>query len=185
MLSVLLATSLTFGFYEDPQVAVRDDAALELLARVSETRLVALNPSAHPQLLVFTAARGAVRTQVVLAAGDSLAFDYPSGTLQGLDLELVTRAENGLISSGELSLHSLVQAEFDLIWMESVGVRVHTWGELPTGPALIPPTRGSGTAFQPMSAPSVPAPHVPVITPTDKPKGDLPPRIEPEPLPPV
>jgi len=27
--------------------------------------------------------------------------------------------------------------------------------------------------------------HVPVITPTDKPKGDLPPRIEPEPMPPV
>jgi len=27
--------------------------------------------------------------------------------------------------------------------------------------------------------------HVPVITPTDKPKGDLPPQIDPEPLPPV
>ena len=33
--------------------------------------------------------------------------------------------------------------------------------------------------------PASPSPHVPVVIPANKPKGDLPPRIELKPLPPV
>ena len=187
MVSVLLATSLSFGAYEayDDSGATREDAALELLARVSDTRLVALNPGTRPQLLVFSHPRGAVLTQVVIPAGGNLEYDFPHGTLNGLALELVARNERGLCSSGELSLTALVRGEFDLIWMESSERSIHTWGDLPTGPTLVPATRDSGSGFLSLSAPSAPAPHVPVITPTDKPKGDLPPRIEPNPLPPV
>jgi hypothetical protein len=43
--------------------------------------------------------------------------------------------------------------------------------------------RPPGSATPALAGPA--APHVPVVTPTDKPKGDLPPRIEPKPLPPV
>jgi len=57
------------------------------------------------------------------------------------------------------------------------------WGDLPSGPQPIPVQPGSG--LESLMAPTAPATHVPVITPTDKPKGELPPRIEPDPLPPV
>jgi hypothetical protein len=185
MLPVLLATTLSFGFYQDPGHA-RPEATLELLARVNETRLVALNPSTRPQLLVFSHRHGGAPTQVVVPAGGHLQYDFPHGTLNGLELELVARGEHGLRSSGELSLTGLVHGEFDLIWMETVDGSVHTWGQLPTGSALVPPQRDSDSGFLNLPAPSAPAaPHVPVITPIDKPKGDLPPRIEPEPLPPV
>ncbi len=184
MLSALLATSLVLGAFENT-TATREDVALELLARVNATRLVALNPTARPQLLYFSERRGAVLARVVIPAGGSLEYDFPHGTLSGLEFELLARDRNGLRSSGRLPLTALVEGEFDLIWMESVGRSLHTWGELPTGPALVPATRAPGPGLELLVAPAALAPHVPVITPTDKPKGDLPPRIEPEPLPPV
>ena len=102
MLPVLLATSLTLGSYPDPAPA--REATLELLARVGETRLVALNPSARPQLLVFSDRRGGVQAEVVVPAGGHVQYDFPHGALSSLDVELVARGELGLSTTGPLSL---------------------------------------------------------------------------------
>jgi len=185
MLPALLATTLSmFGAYDDLG-ASGAGGELELLARVSDTRLVALNPSDRPQLLIFTTESGAVSARAVLPAGAGLEYDFPRGTLHGLGLELVARDEGGLRSTGQLSLAGLVRGGYELVWMESAGDGLYAFGELPSGPVPIQATRDADSGLHILTAPSTPAPHVPVITPTDKPKGDLPPRIEPEPLPPV
>ena len=185
MLSALLTTTLVFGTYEVPDHDRDPGAVLELLARVSETRIVALNPTERPQLLVFSNTSGTLRASAVVPGGAGAEYDFPRGTLDDLGLVLVARDASGARSTGRLSLGEMLLCEFELVWVESVDGCARAWGALPTGPVSIPAQQGAGFGFENLMTPSAPAPHVPVITPTDKPKGDLPPRIEPDPLPPV
>ena len=185
MLSALFATSLFFGAYEVPEPTLESGAVLELMARVSETRIVALNPTGRAQLLVFSNSEGTLRSTAVVPPGAGAEYDFPRGTLDGLALALVIRDEHGVHSTGRLSLADMVRRDLDLVWVESVDGEARAWGDLPAGPTSIPVQNGSGSGLENLMAAPAPAPHVPVITPTDKPKGDLPPRIEPDPLPPV
>jgi len=185
MLSALFATSLIFGTYEVPEPAPESGAVLELMARVSATRIVALNPTERAHLLVFSNSEGTLRSTAVVPAGAGAEYDFPRGTLDGLGVALVTRDAGGVHSTGRLSLADMVRRNIDLVWIETVSGEAWAWGDLPAGPALLPVQPGSTPGFESLMAPSAPATHVPVITPTDKPKGELPPRIEPDPLPPV
>jgi len=184
MLSALFASSLVFGAYEVPAPAPESGAVLELMARVSATRIVALNPTERAHLLVFSNAEGTLRSTAVVPAGAGAEYDFPRGTLDDLAVALVTRDADGLHSTGLLSLAEMVRSDLDLVWVETVEGEARAWGDLPAGPVALPVLEGTG-GFESQMAPSTAPAHVPVITPTDKPKGELPPRIEPDPLPPV
>jgi hypothetical protein len=181
MLSALLATSLAFSLHRDQDRETGPVAILELLAQVGETRFAASNPTWRPELLVFFDGDGAALAGLVLPAGGDARFAFPRGTLDWLGVALFTRDAGVVRTTGELVLSELTQ--FDLLWVESVEGRLHAWGALPSGFVHVPASNAG--PLGPVAPPPIAAPHVPVITPTDKPKGDLPPRIERKPLPPV
>ena len=109
-------------------------------------------------------------------------LDFPRNTLAGTTLALVVMSPSGRLTSGAYSVDGILEGGFRAVWFESVGRTVHAWGELPTGPGYIAPV---ASGLRAATVPVTPSVHVPVVIPANKPKGDLPPRIEPKPLPPV
>lgn len=180
MLSLILASSLFMGPAEE--VANELGATpVEFVAHITDERLVAVNSSSRAQLLVFCDREGGRDAQTVVAAGGEVAFDFPGGTLDQLMLRVVSVTGGSAISSPAYDLAAVAGQRFEFFWMETSERQVNAWGMGPNGPAYLPATTEPTRTTQPQPS----APHVPVITPTDKPKGDLPPRIEEQPLPPV
>ena len=178
MLSLILATSLFLGPAEEV-ANERGASPVEFVARVTDQRLIAVNSSREAQLLLFRDREGGRRASSVIAAGGEIAFDFPGGTLNQLLLRVVSVGTGSVVSSAEYDLGALASGSFEFVWMESASGAVSAWGMSPVGPSYLPSTS------EPTITNQATAPHVPVITPTDKPNGDLPPRIEEKPLPPV
>lgn len=177
MLTLILATSLFLGPAEEV-ANERGATPVEFVARITDERFVAVNSSGEAQVLLFTDIGGGRTARALVAAGSEIAFDFPAGTLHNLLLRVVT-AKNGSVStSAEYDLGALAAGNYEFVWLESQAQFMTAWGMSPAGPSHLP-----STTEPTMQAAS--APHVPVITPTDKPNGDLPPRIEEQPLPPV
>jgi len=177
MLSVILASSLFLG----PADAAQAEA-VQLVARVTEERFVAVNPSDRAQLLVFHDREGGRAARTIVAAGGEVAFDFPAGTLDSLLLHVVSPAERSATAAADYDLGSIAARGFQLFWTTREAANAHAWGVDPMNPdepVYVPAV--AEPSFQSQAL----APHVPVITPTDKPKGDLPPRIDDKPLPPV
>lgn len=178
MLSLILASSLFLGPAEEV-VNERGATPVEFVAHITAERLVAVNSSSQVQLLLFEDRDGGRSASAVVAAGGEVSFDFPGGTLDQLMLRVVSVTGGSANSSARYDLGNVAERGFEFFWIESSGQRVSAWGMSAAGPAYLPTTGDPTLEAQPS------APHVPVITPTDKPKGDLPPRIEEQPLPPV
>lgn len=180
MLSLILASSL-FMAPADAGVAESRPATVEFIARLTHERFVAVNSTDRPQLIVLSDRDGVRSARTVIAAGGEVEFDFPGGTLDQLLMRVVSFAGTTVSSTADYDLASIASQRFEFFWMEKRGTLVNAWAMGPAGATFLPgeTTTTVGLATQPM------APHVPVITPTDKPKGDLPPRIEEKPLPPV
>jgi hypothetical protein len=178
-----VAASLWFAPAEDTLPDPGQEAELELAAVLEAARLALVNPTHAPALVRVLDGRGSELETFAVAAYGERVLDFPRNTLAGTTLALVVMSSSGRLASGAYSVDGILEGGFRAVWFESVGRTMNAWGELPTGPGYIEPVPTSlgGAA----TAPVTPSVHVPVVIPANKPKGDLPPRIEPKPLPPV
>ena len=186
MITTMLALSALASF---PSTSTLSGNA-ELVMLVTPTRFAAVNPTASSQLLIFREIAGNARASVLVALAGTVEYAFASGTLHGLSLEVVSSVGGALSSTGALSLEGLAAAEFEDVWVFSYLDHSHAWGETLGQFWMVSP---SGSAFddsvhggcaQPDSS-TLPLIHIPVITSSDNAPGDLPPRLEQDPLPPV
>jgi hypothetical protein len=187
MLNVLVLSLAALVPSWDEADASPRSAQLELVARLGETRMSAHNPGERPQLLIVGEVDGDARARTWLAPGASLETRFPPGSLDGLALEVVSFGPGGVTSSGALALAELAAAGFDAVWIETSSLGSQTWGR---SGALTSALSASSLGLSGLSAnaprPAPPKPvHVPVVTPADRRNGDVPPRLEKKPLPPL
>lgn len=195
MWSVALAAPLFLSSPGDPVPA--PEGELELALTVGTGHLTLVNPTAWPALVLLGSEGRALESVVVPSRGDR-SFEFPRHTLAGTTLALVTVDQDGRPRpSASYAVDDLISAGYGTVWFEStldvtdghsvhggdgqLGSSVHAWGELAAGLEHVAPLEATGTVSVP---PPAPGPHVPVITPKKRPKGELPPRIDPLPPPP-
>ena len=183
MWSLAIAVPLLLSPADDALPDLGKEARLELAAILETTRLALLNPTDGPALVRLLDDQGAALETLAVPAFGERVFEFPRNTLAGTSLALVVATPSGRMASGVYSVDGMLAGGFRTVWFESVGNVLHAWGELPTGPAFIEPLPTSLRSA--LTAPVAPTFHVPVVIPANKPKGDLPPRIAPKPLPPV
>jgi hypothetical protein len=162
---------------------------LELLARATPTRFLAINATAHTELLVFADAHGPL-AQLVLAPGGLVDASFPEGTLDGMYFEVVVFDPAGWRKSGALELNRLDDEGVDALSIEVGATRSNAWlldpsGRAPLNPVgeLMPPSFDMLCAppYQPLVIDPM---HVPVPMPVDTRQGDVAPKLNPS-LPPV
>jgi hypothetical protein len=183
MWSLAIAVPLLLSPADDALPDPGKEAELELAAILETTRLALVNPSAATALVRLLDDQGSALETIAVPAFGERVLEFPRNTLAGTSLALVVATPSGRLVSGSYSVDELLAGGFRAVWFESVGSSLDAWGELPTGPAFIEPVPTSPRSA--LTAPVGPTFHVPVVIPANKPKGDLPPRIAPKPLPPV
>lgn len=167
MFSSLIAAAACVALPALPEHAAPVDVALHL----STSEVCARNASLEPQVLVFHSE--GQRVLHVLPAGAEVSWSFARHALTGVDVSLWSYA-GGAWRTGEVhALESLVARGVEGLFLASRGT---DWGANADGTLFELAGEDAG-AFNPM--------HVPVITPSDTPPADLPPKIEKEPLPPV
>ena len=173
-----------------PDIAREEVQAIgiEVFCEVSESHFAAKNDSFHDYVLVFGDLEHGVLSHSLLHAGQSMAFAFPVGTLDGVFVEFLTLGEAGWTGSGAMPLGELAARGQKSVWVQASPQRLNAWIEhaqgfelwSPCGPLL--PQRP--THSQQNAAPKN-ATHVPVVDPSDEPEEEAPPVLEPKPLPPV
>lgn len=163
-----------------------------LVVEIDETHLCAQSFSDFAMLLVFAGDDPDLSTVFWLHAGSRYEEEFSRGTLAGLRIDILMQEEGGWRTTGALALqddstssnrlrvlscgHALVDdGEGNELRMESPdgSLLPLQFQEIAEGP----PAHHLHLAPSPR--------HVPVQTPTDKPRGDKPPKLEKKPLPPV
>lgn len=163
-----------------------------LVFEIDETHLSAQSRLDEPLLLIFSGDDPDLSTLFWLPAESRYDEHFQRGTLEGLRVDVLWLGAEGWTATGALDLPDGSASPSRLTVLTS-------------GHALVDEGDGNGQrlaiaagsllpqAFQEVvSFPEdgrlllAPAPrHVPVQTPTDKPRGDKPPKLEKKPLPPV
>lgn len=147
-----------------------------LVLRLEETRLVAESRSLEPFVLVFSGPGHTHLTARTVRPGATLIAQHAPHARVGVWLEVLSAQNGRLASSGTLALDDrsglLVFERFDGLAPSALGGE----GELRRGPSLLP--------LPEMSVPSAPL-HVPIPSPDESSRGNTPPPVEKEPLPPV
>ena len=127
-----------------------------------------------------------------LAPGQDLSWNYPTQLLDGVRLEVASWAQGAWRRSGTIAIDQLAARGTDAVWIQGDAART-SWSEIGsalfienTGSSLFPPSLPGASSAGSEGENALLAPiHVPVITPSDTPVGDVPPKIEDRPLPPV
>lgn len=167
-----------------------ESAPVEVGISVTSTRFYARNYSETSQVLLFQS--GSTLVWRTLAAGQDLSWNYPTQLLQGVRLEVASYAQGAWRRSGTIALDEVAARGTDAIWIQGDLVRT-SWSEIgsalfveQTGHSFFPPSLPGASSADSVSEGALLAPiHVPVITPSDTPVGDVPPKIGERPLPPV
>ena len=167
---LLCALALTAG---DPQFA----------ASAAPTRFTAANTSTNTLLLLLGDPDHGARAQMLIAPGASFESFFPSDTLNGLYLEVVSFTPTGRKASGAVSFASVLATGVDsltveltngvsLPWLNSGSSRIS--GD--SGSDLVPPSFLANETNS--NAPIIVDPtHVPVLTPTDVITNNVAPKI--------
>jgi hypothetical protein len=147
--------------------------ATHFAASAAPTRFTAANTSTHTQLLLLGDATLGARAQMLIAPGANFETYFPSGTLDGLFIEIVSFTPEGRKASGAVSFDKLLVSGIDSLSIEITAGVSTPWlntatGRIPgdSGIDLAPASLMSDAApwTQPLIANPV---HVPVITPDD------------------
>jgi hypothetical protein len=167
MLSLLmLAAGVASAPHSEPSTAL---AHVELFARTTSTRFIAVNPTDLPQMLVFSDARGILAKRVLPARG-AMDERFPSGTTDGLSIQIVVAPDVYQRPSWRIASAPVLLSELE-------GYDAVRWSTSSFDPAsLLAPLH-----FEPVMS----RPHVPVPLPDHEPRGNLPPRLEEFPPPPI
>jgi hypothetical protein len=191
MLSSLLATLVCATL---PAVDPLDMQAAAAIGRapivagihVTATQFRARNLSSVPQLFVFKETSGGEIVVRPLLAGGEMAFSFPAHALADFEVEVASKTHGAWSHTGLFKLEGLNTHEGSLVWIESNTGRATAWLET-SGESLALDSGGSelpNRVVETIREDDSPT-HVPVITPSDHPSGDLPPKLEERPLPPV
>lgn len=159
--------------------------SFDLALEVGATRLVAHNPSELPELVLISDPASRRRASFVVPARGRVELRFAAGSLHGLELRIGRRDDTGLHLSAAWSLERLADAG-ECVWFDVEQHPFHAWGRDARGSHVL--TASEAPAGPPpgsVCAPPPPASHVPVVSPHDARKPDLPPRLETKPLPPV
>jgi len=194
MLSSLIATVVCSALpvetpLEFPALRLDGSVAADVGVHLTPTRLVLRNFTTRPQLCAFHDLESDAGAFVTLGPGARLEFQYPRAALETLALEVIDVHRGVWRASGLVALDATLALGAQTIWIQHEGAYTWTWlqagNELElheSETSLLPERlRPVLEAKSPTCAPT----HVPVITPSDRPKGDRPPKIGPRPLPPV
>jgi len=157
----------------------------QFVATATSTHFAALNPNAFTVLMVLGDVEHGARTQMLLAPGASFETGFPSGTLEGIYIEVVFYSSLGRVTSGAVSFDSMIGFDADAIEVSLNGLTADAWictngTRLPadSGVNLVPETLLNCTA--PPTEPLLLDPtHVPIITPTDLEGDNTAPKIHP------
>jgi hypothetical protein len=178
----MLSTSLLLAALASvPLPTLHDGApAVEVELTISDTRVAATNATDSPKLLVIRGEDRRVAARVVLAARETVTLEGPARDVCATRVEVVARTGEGLVRSHAVDLGDACAGGVERIEFERRGASYAAFGS--RAPSRGPePTGGDPSRC---TAPA-PPPHVPVINPTDGRPGDLPPKLERTPLPPV
>ena len=176
---------------EFPALAQDGRVAVQAGVHVTPTHLVARNYSNVPQLFVFVDVRNDQRSLRALGAGASLEYDYPREALENVRLEVLACDAGAWSFSGLLDLSGALSSGEQTLWFQNHAGRATTW--LQNGTELVElhpdatvlPAPWHTSLDANLAAPACAPTHVPVVTPSNRPKGDAPPKLERRPLPPV
>lgn len=163
----------------DAPSAQRCPGVAPLAVHLEETRLVAVNRSLEPFVLVLASPGRRNLVARTVAPGATVVASHPPRALTGLWLEVLCAPDGRLATSGGLALDGRAQTlHFGPREETSMagGLPVHAERDLARGPSFLP-EHAAPTQVPPL--------HVPIPAPKDKPPGDTPPPVEKEPLPPV
>jgi hypothetical protein len=191
MLATLVAAAvIACPTSEDLTAIEAPAAALQLVVRIEEGHFLAFNPTPLPELIEFTCDARGTRAVVVISAYEDVDFTFEPGAIDGVQMEVFADDLGTVEHSGRWSLEKLRDNAGNGAWIENSCGHAHTWASKDTAwyalESLGDDNSGSAHSLcMPPAIPPPPAPHVPVITPDDSQYGDLPPRLESKPLPPV
>lgn len=194
MIALLLVSALSQPQLptEAERPAELDGAAVQVLVQVTETHFVATNEADGPQLLVFGSLDRGRALTVGLRPGQRVVYPFPRGTADDLLLEVVSVGEFGWRNTGAVPVAALRDHEFGALWIQVASGHSIGWVRGPLGLEHLVPSGGliSGSilAMDPeglVDYATVPARHVPVITPVDKKRVEKPPVLDEDVLPPV
>lgn len=179
---LLLTASPFVTAFDDPNPAPQP---IDVGFVVRNTDFFAHNFSTEPQVLFFRS--GSFVTWRVVQPGAMFSSTYARQALDGLQLE-VAHKEGGLwITSGNFNLGPVCDSGAEAIWVQR-GLAPASWRELgeilsqiTTAPTALPEWLPMPTADP--SQPELQPLHVPVVTPVDRPQGDVPPVLDDAPLP--
>jgi hypothetical protein len=165
-------------------------APVEVGVVVTSTTFYARNISAYDQVLLFRS--GGVLAWRTLPPGCDLKWEYPTQALAGIDFEVAKWADGRWHRTGTLKLEDLSTRGADALWVQG-DLASTTWTEVGstllvenTGESIFPDTLPAPTSEGNEDETLIMSPmHVPVITPSETPAGDVPPVIEDTPLPPA
>jgi hypothetical protein len=173
-----------------PALPVAAPAPIEVGLHVGTSEFYAHNYSDRAQVLVFH--QDGNHAMYVLAPGEDVRWNITSESLTSVELEIVSRGGyDTWLTTDALVLDGLVPAGVPDVWMQSAAPRSIYWVEYQgsflrwdTKPGLCAEELITPISSETDSLPEFESLHVPVVTPTGT-GGDLPPKIEPVPLPPV
>lgn len=184
-LAALVAFSAPLSAIEEGTAPAPVDVGIS----VTSTRFFARNFSGVPQVLLFQS--GSALLWRTLAPGCDLTWEYPTQMLTGVRFEVASWSEGAWRRTGTFALEDVAARGTDALWVQGDFSRT-SWSEIgsalfveDTGASLFPSSLpGESSAGSDGDALLAPV-HIPVITPSDGPDGDVPPNIEEPPLPPV
>lgn len=192
MLSSLLASLFFVATPSlDPLAVQVDSEPMDVGITITATQFRARSYTAVPHLFVFREMQTGRIALSTLRMGAELAFSFPPHALVDFQLEVVAFERGAWKDTGALELAALAVNDLTLLWIRSTKTRAFAWldrdGELAllgSGTSLLPAALEPASEHSPENSLMAPA-HVPVITPSGRPKGDVPPKLEDGPLPPV
>jgi hypothetical protein len=177
MLTTLLAAAALAVLDSEATMPARE---LELAVRVTATRFVAFNPTEHPELVRLVDTAHGRRADVIVPAGGTVDYSFAAGTLDGLEMTVISRDAQGVVQSAAWSLAELSATNGEMVWFDAPHDHSHAWLHGPRGFVLLENRAEADgrSAHGQCGAPNPLTTHVPVITPYDGHKGDMPPRLE-------
>jgi hypothetical protein len=178
---------------ESPALRADGSLAAQVGLHVTPTHLSARNFSATPQILALSDAQTGQRALVALDPHTRVEFSYPREALEFVRLEVLSLGLRGWNTSGALDLGAALTSGAQTIWIQQAGPHTFAWLQLgaqlstldANGSVLPESLRPALQSGQDELAPACAPAHVPVITPSDTPDGDAPPKLGQRPLPPV
>ena len=103
------------------------ELGFDLAVAVGTSRLAASNPTARPELVLLSDPKSGRHSSFVVPAFGRVELRFAPGSVDGLELRVVTRDESGVHTTSAWSLDTLRDAG-DCVWFDVDRHPFHAWG---------------------------------------------------------